>query len=167
VNAFCSSCGSKTEIRLVAKQQLSVCPRCDRIFFRNPKVVVSALIEDGGRVLLVLRDIEPGRGLWGMPGGYVDWDEHPEEALIRECLEEVLVRVEPLELLPVQHIMMDDEGIVLLPYRARLIAGSAAAGDEVQQVGWFRPDALPPLAFSSHRTVLQGWTQEVLARGAA
>ena len=128
---------------------------------------MSALIEDSGRVLLILRDIEPGRGLWGMPGGYVDWDEHPEEALIRECAEEVKVRVEPQELLEVQHILMEDEGIVLLPYRARLTDGNPAAGDEVQQVGWFRPDALPPLAFASHRKVLQHWTREVLARGAA
>src|SRR6202158_5978604 len=130
MNACCSSCGSKTETRLVAKQRLSVCPQCDRIFFRNPKVVVSALIEDGGRVLLILRDIEPGKGLWGVPGGYVDWDEDPARALIRECREEVGVRVEPLEMLPVQHILMDDEGIVLLPYRARLGAGTPAAGRE-------------------------------------
>lgn len=167
MNAYCSSCGSKTETRLVAKQRLSVCPQCDRIFFRNPKVVVAALIEDAGRVLLILRDIEPGRGFWGLPGGYVDWDEHPQDAVIRECMEEVQVRVEPLELLAVQHIVMDDEGIVILSYRAKLVAGDPAAGDEVTQVGWFRPDGLPPLAFTSHRKVLQHWTQEVLARGAA
>jgi 8-oxo-dGTP diphosphatase len=167
MNAYCSSCGSKTETRLVAKQLLRACPQCDRIFFRNPKVVVAALIEDAGRVLLVLRDIEPGRGLWGLPGGYVDWNEHPQDAMIRECMEEVQVRVEPLELLAVQHIVMDDEGMVLLPYRARLKAGEPAAGDEVTQVGWFSPDGLPPLAFTSHRKVLQHWTQEVLARGAA
>src|SRR3984893_11123763 len=130
MNAYCSSCGSKTENRLGAKHSLGVCPNFDRIFFRNPKVVVSALIEDGGRVLLILRDIEPGRGLWGMPGGYVDWDEHPEPALIRECMEEVQVRIEPLELLEVQHILMEDEGVVLLPYRARVIAGDPTAGDE-------------------------------------
>src|SRR5207247_33033 len=93
VIAYCASCGSKTVTRLVARQSLSVCPGCDRIFFRNPKVVVTALIEEQGRVLLVLRDIEPGRGLWGMPGGFVDWDEHPEVAMVRECREEVLVTV--------------------------------------------------------------------------
>jgi ADP-ribose pyrophosphatase YjhB (NUDIX family) len=165
--AYCPSCGSNTQTRLVAKQSLSACAQCDRIFFRNPKVVVTALIEEAGRVLLVLRDIEPGRGLWGMPGGYVDWNEHPQDALIRECMEEVRARVEPMDLLAVQHIVMGEEGIVILPYRARLVAGHPSVGEEVQQVGWFAPDQLPPLAFATHRKVLQGWTHEVLARGAA
>lgn len=167
VIAYCSSCGAKTETRVIGRQRLSVCEACDRIFFRNPKVVVTALIEDQGRVLLVRRDIEPGRGLWGLPGGFVDWDEHPEQAVVRECSEEIAVRVEPLELLSVEHVLMDDEGIVILPYRARLVSGEPVAADEVQQVGWFSPDALPPLAFASHRKVLQHWSQEVLARGAA
>jgi len=165
--AYCAGCGAKTETRVIGRQRLSVCDACDRIFFRNPKVVVTALIEEHGHVLLVRRDIEPGRGLWGLPGGFVDWDEHPEQAMVRECSEEVGVRVEPLELLSVQHVVMDDEGIVILPYRARLVSGEPVAADEVQQVGWFAPDALPPLAFASHRKVLQRWTQEVRARGAA
>jgi len=167
VITYCSSCGSKTERRVVARQSLSVCPSCDRIFFRNPKVVVTALIEDEGRVLLVLRDIEPGRGLWGLPGGYVDWDEHPEAALARECLEETGAVVEPENLVGVQHVVLGDEGIVILAYRARLTGGELEARDEVQEIGWFTPDALPPLAFTTHRRILQGWSKQVLARGAA
>jgi 8-oxo-dGTP diphosphatase len=165
--SFCPSCGSKTETRLVGKQALSACPECDRIFFRNPKVVVAALIEDGGRVLLVLRDIEPGRGLWGLPGGYVDWDEHPDAAVIRECLEETGAVIEPVMLLPVQQVITGDDGIVILPYRARLVGGDLQARDEVQEIGWFAPETMPPLAFASHRKILQQWTKEVLARGAA
>jgi ADP-ribose pyrophosphatase YjhB (NUDIX family) len=165
--AYCADCGSRTETRLVGRQQLSVCPSCDRIFFRNPKVVAAAVIEDASRVLLVKRDIEPGRGLWGLPGGFVDWDEHPEEAMVRECREEVGVEVQPLELLTVLHIRQEDEGIVGLFYRARLVGGEPIAGDEVQQVGWFAPDRLPPLAFSTHCKILQRWSQEVAARGAA
>jgi ADP-ribose pyrophosphatase YjhB (NUDIX family) len=87
---------------------------------------------------------------------------------VRECSEEIKVRVEPVELLGVEHVVTaDDEGIVILPYRARLLAGDPDAGDEVQQVGWFGPDAMPTLAFSSHRKILQRWSEEVLARGAA
>jgi ADP-ribose pyrophosphatase YjhB (NUDIX family) len=87
--------------------------------------------------------------------------------VVRECAEEMQVDVEPQELLDVQHIVLDEEGIVFLPYRARLIGGEAAAGDEVQEVGWFRPNGLPPLAFSSHRKVLQRWVQDVATRGVA
>src|SRR5207244_7547999 len=139
--------GARTGARLLAGPSLRVWPGCVWIFFRNPKVVVTALIEDEGRVLLVLRDSEPGRGLWGLPGGFVDWDEHPEVAMVRECREEVQVTVEPVELLAVQHVVHEDEGIVVLPYRARLVGGEPAAGDEVQEVGWFHPDRLPPRAF--------------------
>ena len=87
--------------------------------------------------------------------------------MVRECLEEMLVTVEPVEQLAIQHVVHEDEGIVVLPYRARLVAGQPAAGDEVQDVGWFGPDRLPPLAFTTHRRILQHWSREVLARGAA
>lgn len=166
--AFCSDCGSRTETRRVKRRALDVCPHCGRIFFRDPKLVVTALVERDRRVLLVRRDIDPGRGLWGMPGGYVDWDEHPEEAMVRECREETGVEVAPDALLSVQHVTLDEgQGAVILSYRARLIGGEAVAGDETQEVGWFPPQGLPGLAFQSHRTVLQAWAQEVQARGAA
>ena len=155
--AYCSDCGRPTETQLIAKRSLSVCPGCERIYFRNPKVVVTALIEKEGRVLLVLRDIEPGRGFWGLPGGYVDWDEHPEQAMVRECLEETGAEVAPIGLLSVGHTVMGDQGIVILHYRARIIGGALGAHDEVQELGWFSPDALPPLAFASHRAVLREW----------
>jgi 8-oxo-dGTP diphosphatase len=129
--------------------------------------VVTALIEEDGRVLLVKRDIEPGRGLWGLPGGYVDWDEHPEGAMARECQEECGLRVEAQQLLSVQHVMLGEEGIVILSYRARRTGGNPIAQDEVQQIGWFDPSSLPPLAFATHRNILQAWAKELLARGAA
>jgi ADP-ribose pyrophosphatase YjhB (NUDIX family) len=161
---YCSDCGTRTQIQTIANRRLNVCPSCQRIFFRNPKLVVVALIEDKGRVLLVLRDIEPGRGLWGLPGGYVDWDEHPEDAVVRESAEETGAQVAPERLLGVQHVNTGQEGIVILAYQTRLLGGEVSARDEVQQVGWFSPEALPPLAFPSHRRVLHEWASDVRAR---
>ncbi len=128
--------------------------------------MVTALIEEEGRVLLVKRDIEPGRGLWGLPGGYVDWDEHPEKAMVRECEEECGIRVEAQRLLSIQHVMLGNEGIVILSYRAKRTHGEPRPQDEVQQIGWFDPSSLPPLAFATHRNVLQAWAKELLTRGA-
>jgi 8-oxo-dGTP diphosphatase len=167
MNRYCADCGTATALQRIGDQQLSVCPKCERIFFRNPKLVVTGLIEESGRVLLVLRDIEPGRGLWGLPGGYVDWDEHPQAAMVRECEEETGARVRADELMSVEHILMGEEGLVMLAYRATLLGGEIRPRDEVQQVGWFGPQALPPLAFSSHRAVLERWSRERLAQGAA
>lgn len=165
---YCSDCGAQTQPRMVGRHSLSVCPSCERIFFRNPKVVVTGLIESAGRVLLVRRDIEPGRGLWGLPGGYVDWDEHPERAMVRECHEETGVEVTPNGLLGIQHITLQGgDGAIVLSYRATLVHGEPSARDETQEVGWFAPHGLPPLAFQSHRNVLQAWAREVEARGVA
>jgi len=168
VNAFCSDCGSRTQPRLVGTRTLDACPGCGRIFFRDPKVVVTALVEREGRVLLVRRDIEPGRGLWGMPGGYVDWDEHPEAAMVRECREETGVEVVGEGLISVQHVSLGQgEGAVVLSYRARLLRGQAEARDETQEVGWFSPHELPRLAFATHGAVLQAWARDVKSRGVA
>jgi len=157
----------RTQARAVGKKMLAACPSCDTIFFRDPKVVVTALIERDGQVLLVKRDIDPGRGLWGLPGGYVDWDEHPERALVRECLEETGAEVVAQALMQIQHVVRGNQGLVILAYRAQLTGGAIEPRDEVQQVGWFKPDALPPLAFATHRQLLQAWTKEIEARGVA
>jgi 8-oxo-dGTP diphosphatase len=168
VITYCSDCGTRTQPRQVGTRTLDACPRCERIFFRDPKLVVTALIEQSGRVLLVRRDIEPGRGLWGMPGGYVDWDEHPEAAMVRECREETGVEVAADGLISVQHVSLGDgEGAVVLSYRARLLGGQAAACDETQEVGWFSPGELPRLAFATHANVLSAWAREAKSRGVA
>lgn len=168
MNTFCSGCGSRTQPRLVGTRTLDACPSCERIFFRDPKLVVTALVEREGRVLLVRRDIEPGRGLWGMPGGYVDWDEHPETAMVRECREETGVEVAAEGLISVQHVTLGQgEGAVVLSYRARLLGGQAEARDETQEVGWFSPQDLPRLAFATHGAVLQAWARDVKSRGVA
>ena len=56
--------------------------------YKNPKLVVGGIIKHEGKLLLIRRGINPGKGRWALPGGYVDFGEHPHKAVIREVKEE-------------------------------------------------------------------------------
>jgi 8-oxo-dGTP pyrophosphatase MutT (NUDIX family) len=123
---------------------------------------VAALIRaDDGRVLLV-RHVE---GRWQLPGGAVDPDERPDDAVRREAREEAGIEIEPLEVLGVfggpeyriTYANGDDAGWVVSVYAARIVSGTPAPGDpdEVADVGWFAPEEIAALELhaSTRRTL--------------
>ncbi len=152
---FCPECGTALREQAVDGTARAVCPQCGYIHFRDPKLVAVTLITKGDHVLLVQRDIEPARGLWSLPGGYVNWDEHPEAAAVRECAEEIRARVELRGLLGIVQVITPAKvGIVIMAYRGDIVDGEPQVGHEVQQVAYFPLHQLPPLAFESHRRLL-------------
>jgi ADP-ribose pyrophosphatase YjhB (NUDIX family) len=167
---YCVNCGIPLEIRVVEDRELEACPRCDFVLWRDPKVVTLVVVEDGeGAVVLGRRAIEPGYGAWCLPGGFVNHDEHPAEAAVRECEEEISAVVEITELLGVYHIAKQHAtSMVGLGYRARVHPGSQPApGAEMLEVGSFAPDRLPEVAFPSHRDALRDWLAQRAARAGA
>ena len=91
---FCPSCAAALEAKDVAGRQRPVCPRCGRVVYYDPKVAAASIIEREGKVLMVRRAIQPGYGLWSIPGGYVDRGEVVEVAAVREVWEETGLKVE-------------------------------------------------------------------------
>ena len=91
VPRFCHQCGSQLRERLPEGDERLrlVCSRCGFIHYINPKVVVGAIPERAGRVLLMRRAIEPRYGAWTFPGGFMEVDETAEEAALRETEEEL------------------------------------------------------------------------------
>jgi 8-oxo-dGTP diphosphatase len=124
-------------------------------------VGVSALIESEGQVLLVLRGIDPGLGKWSLPSGFVEWDESPESALVRECAEETGLVVENPVLWEARHYTDDFRGPgVNLVYRAQVAGGTLRAGDDASAARLHARDELPPddeIAFQGHRHILECW----------
>ena len=153
---FCLFCGSPLEVRLIENREHEACPNDDFVLWRDPKVAAAVVVEMDGGVLLGRRAIEPGYGLWCLPGGFVNDDEDPAAAAARECLEEVRARVEITELLEVFHVgKRTAASIVGVAYRGRLMPGETPqAGPEMLELRVFMPDALPEIAFPSHRQVL-------------
>jgi acetyl-CoA carboxylase carboxyl transferase subunit beta len=122
----------------------------------EPKVGVGVFVLADGRVLLVQRAMEPERGRWSLPAGYLDPGEDPRAVAARETLEETSLHVEIGELIDVYHNPPDSGGAsIFILYRARLVGGTLAAGDDAAAAGFFGRDELPELAFHSTREMVR------------
>ncbi|HEX9475040.1 MAG TPA: NUDIX domain-containing protein [Candidatus Dormibacteraeota bacterium] len=153
---YCIKCGSELETRLIEGRELEACANDDFVLWRDPKVASAVVVEVDGGVVLGRRAIEPGYGLWCLPGGFVNDDEHPADAAMRECMEEIGAAVELTSLIGVYHVpKRDAHSIVGIAYRARLVGGAQlSAGSEMLEVSVFPMESLPALAFPSQRHVL-------------
>jgi ADP-ribose pyrophosphatase YjhB (NUDIX family) len=155
---YCPRCATELGRRDVEGRQLPACPACDYIAYRDPKVVAVAVLSDGpGAVWLIRRGIEPRVGEWALPGGYVDFDEHPRAAAARECLEELGCPVRIDRLVGVHHANLVTAGVVIVAYAGAIVAGTPRACPEVLEVRSFPLDALPPLAFATHSAIVREW----------
>jgi 8-oxo-dGTP diphosphatase len=153
---FCVDCGAALVPRVIEGREVEACPRDSFILWHDPKVSTAVIVEAESGIVLGRRSIEPGYGLWCLPGGFVNDDEDPAVAAVRECLEEISAPVELTGLIGVFHIAKSDApSMIGIAYKGRLVDGArAAAGAETLEVGVFRPDSLPQLAFPSHRRVV-------------
>jgi ADP-ribose pyrophosphatase YjhB (NUDIX family) len=149
-------CGSPLVIKVIEGRELEACPNDDFVLWRDPKVAAAIVVEAEGGIVLGRRAIEPGYGQWCLPGGFVNDDESPAEAVARECREEIGAAVVVDSVLDVYHgAKTTAPSIVVVAYRGHLAAGEEVApGEEMLEVGVFRLDALPPIAFPSHRQAL-------------
>ncbi len=150
---FCPRCGAAAEpeggeIR---------CPACGYVAYANPVPGAEAVCFDKrGRILLGRRAVDPGAGLWDLPGGFLHEDEHPLEALRREVREETALELESLAFLGIWMEPYDERIVLCLTWTA-LAAGEPRPGDDLVELCWFEPDALPgaaELAFSHYPAAL-------------
>ncbi|MCY3864438.1 MAG: NUDIX hydrolase [Chloroflexi bacterium] len=154
---FCAICGGPLQNRNAAGRIRPYCPRCDLPVYFDPKVAVVVFIEADDRVLLIQRAVDPGKGKWALPAGFVDYDEAPEAAARRETLEETHLQVRIDKLLAV--FPKRDHGLadIIIAYSAKVLDGEALAGDDAAAVGWFARGNLPPLVFYPSITLTRLW----------
>ncbi len=126
-----------------------VCDECGFVNYVNPKVVVGSVCVWEDRFLLCKRAIDPRKGYWTMPAGFLEERETAIEGAMREAREEALAEIEIDALLGVYSIPRISQ--VQLIYRARLLSPDVAAGPESEAVGLFAWDEIPwgDLAFPS------------------
>jgi len=139
-----------------------VCPDCDYIAYENPKVVVGVVATWDDKLLMCRRSIEPRRGYWTLPAGFMEMGETPEEGATREAWEEARADLEIIDLLAVYSLKHISQ--LQLFFRARLLSPDVSAGPESEEVGLFSFDDLPAgeLAFPSVHWAIRHFRQ---ARG--
>jgi 8-oxo-dGTP pyrophosphatase MutT (NUDIX family) len=152
-------------------EQPIVCERCGWRWYANPKPAAAVLLErpapgdprGGGEpsVLLLRRAVEPGFGAWDLPAGYLDPGESPEEAALRETLEEAGLEVELLGLAGVYH--SPGANAVTCVYHARQTDPGASVridAESSDHVWVARGDVenwLPRMAFAAMAAALRDW----------
>ena len=108
--------------------------------------VAAAVLDEEGRILLIRRASEPGRGRWSLPGGVVGLGERLREAVVREVLEETGLLVEVLEPIDVvETIIRDEEGrvrfhYVIVDFLARPLSGELRASSDALEARWVSLD---------------------------
>lgn len=159
---FCCSCGAPVMYAIPEGDSIArhICTRCGTIHYQNPKMVVGCIAEWEGRVLLCRRAIEPRRGLWTLPAGFMENAETTAEAAVRETLEEACaqVRIQRLfALVNIPHIHQ-----VHLFYTADLLDGRHAAGTESLETRLFAEADIPwqEMAFRSVSFALRAWLDD-------
>jgi len=160
---FCCYCGSPTGTRIPDGDHLPrrICPACAAVHYENPRIVVGCVPEaDDGRILICLRAIEPRRGWWTVPAGFMENGETLRAGAARECHEEALAQVEVGELLALVDIPEAHQVHVF--FRAKLTSAVFGAGPESLDAKLVQPREIPweDLAFPSTRFALESFMQD-------
>ena len=157
---YCPRCQTDMVDKNVYGQVRRVCPACRFVQFLDPKVGTAVLAEQDRKVLLVQRSMDPARGSWCLPGGFMEMWETPQEAARRECREETGLEVKITTLLDVYYYESYRGSGVLIMYKAKISGGTMQAGDDAKAVGLFGPEEIPEnIVFESNSHALDAWRQ--------
>jgi ADP-ribose pyrophosphatase YjhB (NUDIX family) len=156
----CTRCGGRLRLGPVSGEERDrlLCEACGHVSYVNPRLVVTTVpVTDAGDVVLLRRGIEPGRGSWAQPGGFLEVDETLSEGAIRETWEETGLVVEPGELIGLYTRL--EAAVVVIAFEAQITGGEPTLTPEALEIRTFTPDAIPwsGIAFSTTTFALRDW----------
>ncbi|WP_456374635.1 NUDIX hydrolase [Thiolapillus sp.] len=159
---FCSECGGKLTVGIPHgdNRERHICGHCGVVHYQNPKMVTGTIPVWEDQVLLCRRAIEPRRGLWTLPAGFMENNESAQEGAARETLEEANARVQVEQLYTTFNLPLISQ--VYLLFRSRLQDLDFHPGSESLEVALFREEQIPweELAFPVVRETLRLFFQD-------
>ncbi|MEN8222467.1 MAG: thiamine phosphate synthase, partial [Acidobacteriota bacterium] len=156
---YCQECGSKLKKVEADGRERMKCSACNKIAYENPVPATAAVVfNNRGELLLVKRNVEPKNGEWCLPGGFTEVGETPEECCIRELEEETGLRgkIERI-ILSVPGINPFYRSVIVTGFSIKEYSGDLKAGDDSDDSKFFKLSEMPPVAFKSHREILNSY----------
>jgi ADP-ribose pyrophosphatase YjhB (NUDIX family) len=154
---YCRACGALVAYVVPAddNRERAVCPSCSTVHYENPLNVVGTVPVWGAQILLCKRAIEPRRGLWTLPAGFLELGETTAQGALRETIEEAGAQIELGPLFSVLNVAR--VGQVHLFYQATMRSQVLAPGSETLEARLFREEEVPwdEIAFRTVRETLR------------
>ena len=154
---YCSDCGTAIEFRIPPEdnRERAICKKCSKIHYVNPKVVVGSMSTWDNKILLCKRAIEPRKGFWTLPAGFLEIGESTSEGAVRETIEESGAEIELKSLFAVFDIPTFNQ--VHIFYLANMKNSNLCPGTESLEARLFSESEIPwsDLSFASVKTALE------------
>ena len=153
---YCPKCGSKLKLSRIEEEKRLACSECQWVYYENPLPSSAALVRNKkGEVLLVKRGHEPGMGKWALPSGFIEIDETPEKACLRELREETGLKGKIVRLVGVySQKSLLYRNVLIIGYEVEA-RGNLSPGSDSLEAEFFPLGNLPDIPFSSHKKIIK------------
>ena len=148
----CHYCGEMLAEKVYEERPRLFCGHCNEIFYENPVPATCIVtIDETERVLLVKRNVEPKKGFWCLPGGFVELGENPDGGALRELKEETGLEGKIEMLIGVTSSPNSQyDTVLMIGYLVKSYSGLLCTGYDASEAEWFNYKELPEIAFNSH-----------------
>lgn len=154
---YCPVCRTSLKRKRLNGYLRFCCPECGWTNYENPLPSVVILARNAaGEVLLIKRGVEPGKGKWALPSGFIEVEERPEQTCLRELKEETNLQGEILQLIGVYTEQTSTYGnVLIIGYKVENLRGAGMAGSDTTEVKFFPAAKIPRIPFASHRQIIK------------
>lgn len=155
IKKYCSYCRSVLINKKIENRMRLYCDECSHIYYENPIPASAVVVLKDNEILLVRRGVEPCRGGWCLPGGFLEIEENVVECCKRELLEETgLSAGEIIELGSSLSLNSIYKSVLIGGGLVRDFRGEIRPGDDAVEVNFFPLDDHPEIVFKSHKDLL-------------
>lgn len=154
---FCPHCGNNLILAVIESEAVKKCNKCGFIFWNKPKPVVSIILHKDGKALMLQRAHEPFKAFWVLPGGFIGYEETPEEAIKREAKEETGLEITINGIVGAYRIDNDPRGVHIDIIFYGTLNGEIEINKDSKSWQYFSPEQLPDKIAYKHREAIADW----------